>query len=94
MTKNKKEWEEEIEKFYFVKYKGVDEFIIDVKSFIKENFIHKEELLKKLKDIEKRWDRCDDKNCDNRDNCEFINYFIDTIWKPTFKDIINLIKKE
>ena len=45
--------------------------------------------IKKLKD---NWKVCKDKDCDNKEMCEIANHYIETIWNPTFEEIITKLK--
>ena len=52
----------------------------------------KEEIIKKIEGIEKRWTKCERKDCDNKEECERANHYVETIWKPAFKDLEEVIK--
>jgi len=45
------------------------------------------EIIKDIKHAQKKWIPCNDKNCGNRDECEIANFYIETIWNPTFEQL-------
>lgn len=49
------------------------------------------ELTKKIEALRKSWTTCKKKNCKE---CEEANHYIETIWNPTFHQIIQLIQNK
>ena len=74
--------------------RNLDDCKKDIKFFV---FSIIDQILKeKSKEIEKLknfWTTCNDKNCGNREECERANHYIRTIWNPTFKKILEILKK-
>lgn len=64
-----------------------------IKSFISQLLSsQKEEIYREWKNkieiAQNKWMPCKEKNCDNKKECETANHYIETIWNPTFKDLL------
>lgn len=70
-----------------------DRIFLIIKHTISE--IRKEErelFIKEIKTAKQKWTPCKRKNCDNKEECERANSYIETIWNPTFDELIKKFK--
>lgn len=73
-----------------VVHQDVEEVIKALEEALKDQ---KEDILRGVVKLEKRWKTCKRKDCNNKEECERANHYIETIWNPTFADIKDLLKK-
>ena len=63
-----------------------------IKDFIaKELTTQKEEMIREIERVRQKWKKCE-KNCDNKEECERANHYIDTIWNPSLDEVVKSLR--
>ena len=60
---------------------------------IREKHTQLKEIREWAKKEQKKWRKCERKNCNNKKECERANHYIEVIWNPFFKKLSDLLKE-